>query len=199
MIVLASASPRRAQLLRAAGYNIQVEPASLDESVRPGEAATDYVERIAEEKALAVQRRLLGSGLPGREVPLILAADTCVLVDQQILGKPASYTEFKEMMSALSGRGHWVHSAIALADMRECLVQRVDTRVYFRALSLREIDAYWQTTEPLDKAGGYAIQGYAAAFVERIEGSYSSVVGLPLCETVELLRRKNIEAVWSPV
>ncbi|MFO1408221.1 MAG: Maf family protein [Steroidobacteraceae bacterium] len=182
-IVLASASPRRSELLRQAGVACEVRPVDLDESVRPGESPEAYVRRLAEAKARAAwARRPAGTSEP------VLAADTTVVLDGRVYGKPGDAVEAREMLGRLAGRTHEVHTAVAVvhaggADSRVCT-----SRVTMRAIEPRELDWYCSSDEPYDKAGGYAIQGRAAVFVSRLDGSYSGVMGLPLCETWELLR-----------
>jgi septum formation protein len=173
VLILASASPRRAELLKAAGIEVEVRPASIDEGIDPGEAAEAYARRVASDKARAGV-----AASPGRAV---LAADTVVVVDGEILGKPRDAADARRMLGLLSGRTHEVLTAVALVtpDGRSEAGLAV-TVVEFAALSPREIDWYVATGEPADKAGGYAIQGLASRFVARIEGSYSNVVGLPV-------------------
>jgi septum formation protein len=174
-LVLASASPRRADLLRAAGYDFDVRPADVDERVRAGEGPEPYARRLAEAKALRLGRH---PALP------VLAADTVVVVDGEVLGKPADPDDAARMLRRLSGRVHEVLTAVALIPAGrgpvpvEVAVER--TRVEFRQLVEAEIAGYVATGEPMDKAGAYAVQGRAAGFVRRLEGSYSNVVGLPL-------------------
>jgi septum formation protein len=191
VLVLASGSPRRAELLDQIGVRYRISVADIDETVRAPEAPGDYVLRLAAAKAAAVRDRQRAR-LP------VLGADTTVVVDGAILGKPADLAEARVMLRALSGRVHQVYSAVALATTGTVdeSVQAVGggiatrlsvTDVTFRALSDSEIDAYWETGEPRDKAGGYGIQGRGAVFVARIAGSYSGVVGLPLYETADLL------------
>lgn len=181
-LILASASPRRAQLLGQLGIAFRVLPSDIDESRRAGETPVAYVQRMAAGKARAAQA-LAGVAADA----FVLGADTSVIVDDDVLGKPADARECAAMLRRLSAREHEVLSGIALAR-GAALAQRLSrTRVRFRALADAEIEAYWRTGEPRDKAGGYAIQGLAAAFVERIEGSYSGVMGLPLYDTAALL------------
>lgn len=187
--VLASASPRRAELLRQIGCRFLVAPVDVDEAVIPAEPAVDYVRRIALQKARA---GWLASPLPG--VP-VLAADTAVVVGRDIFGKPAGREQALAMLGRLSGTTHRVLSAVAMvADDRE-LLRCSETQVTFRPLSAEECERYWQTGEPADKAGAYAIQGLGGVFVTAIQGSYSSVVGLPLAETCQLLQAFDI-AWW---
>lgn len=183
-LVLASASPRRAALLDQLGVSYTIDPADIDERERVDEAPNDYVRRIALAKAETV------CGRRGRVEP-VLGADTAVVIDDRIVGKPADFTAAAVILGALSGRWHEVYTGVALVH-RAASVIAVRTRVKFRALESAEIAAYWDTGEPCDKAGAYAIQGIAGAFVERIDGSYSNVVGLPLMETLDLLNRLGI-------
>lgn len=187
-LVLASASPRRSELLRQIGVRFRCRAVHIDETPRPDEAAGEYVRRVALEKARAAQREL------GHDEVLVLGADTAVVVDGRPLGKPADAAHARAMLRQLSGRGHRVLSAVALVGEREA-VRVSDSAVWFRALSDAEIDAYWSTGEPRDKAGGYAIQGLGAVFVERLEGSYSGVMGLPLYETARLLNEFGIQVL----
>ncbi len=171
-LVLASASPRRAVLLAEAGFDFEVAPSDVDESLREGEPAEAYVARVAAAKADAVALRF-----PGR---LVIAADTAVIVDGMILGKPADDVEAERMLRLLSGRVHDVLTAVAAAvdDRRANAVER--SAVAFAALSDEAIATYVRTGEPLDKAGGYAIQGLASAFCRLVSGAYDNVVGLPV-------------------
>jgi septum formation protein len=183
-LCLASVSPRRHELLTQIGVRYLVEAADIDETVRPGERPADYVARMARDKALIVRAR--GMTLP------VLAADTTVVVDELICGKPRGEAECVAMLQRLSGRTHQVLTAVALAG-----VQGVDellsaSAVRFRALSVAECVAYWRGGEPRDKAGGYAIQGHGAVFIEHLSGSYSGVMGLPLFETAQLLHAAGV-------
>jgi septum formation protein len=181
-LILASSSPRRSELLRQVGVAFRVVVADVDESVEPGEAPADYVLRIAHDKVLAVQRRE-AAAMP------VLGADTTVVLDGCILGKPASRAEAAEMLARLSGRTHEVYSAVALARGPHGVDHRLNvTRVTFAQLEPEWIEAYIDTGDPLDKAGAYGVQGRAAAKIARIDGSFSGVMGLPLFETCELLR-----------
>lgn len=189
-IVLASASPRRAELLTQIGllFEVRLPAPPVDETPHAGEAAEAYVERLARAKARAVA---LTS--PGR---VVLAADTTVVLDGAILGKPGDVAEAVAMLLALAGRAHTVCTGVAVAgDGRvESLVAR--TRVRFRPVDRAEAEAYARTGEGADKAGGYGIQGIGAIFAEAIEGSYSTVVGLPLVETERLLRAAGVDT-WA--
>nr|WP_207037322.1 Maf family protein [Salinicola sp. DM10] len=183
---LASASPRRRELLASIGIAVEVAPADIDESRGSDETPETFVSRLAREKALAGHA---GSALP------TLGADTVVVCDDEVFGKPRDLAHARTMWRALSGREHRVLSAVALMGPRGLLECRVVTRVWLRTLSEAEMAAYWATGEPADKAGGYAVQGRAAIFVERLEGSYSAVVGLPLHETAELLEAQGIRVL----
>jgi septum formation protein len=187
-LILASASPRRQILLQQAGIVFRKQVAEIDETPLDNEAAEDYVMRLALEKARAVRQHSDTGGLP------VLGADTAVVVDGRLLGKPESLAHAREMLQLLSGREHQVMTAVALVREREA-VQLSMSRVWFRPLSEKEIDAYWRTGEPQDKAGAYAIQGVGAIFIERLEGSYSGVMGLPLYETGQLLQDFDIHVL----
>lgn len=178
-IVLASASPRRAELLHAAGFAFTVEPVDVDESVLPGEAPETYVRRLACAKAQAGAARQ-----PGQTV---LGADTIVVIDGQILGKPRDDAEAARMLAALSGRVHHVYTAVAVTNGRVVCDDVDVSAVSFGALTPEDVAAYVASGEPRDKAGAYAIQGRASRFVQRLEGSYSGVVGLPVAVVHRLL------------
>lgn len=188
-IVLASASPRRAELLRQMGLSFSVSPVDVDETPRPDEPAVTYVERLAREKAKA--------GFARAEHPdcLVIGSDTSVVLAGAILGKPRDVADAAAMLAGLSGKIHKVMTAVALAGRQGCSVRLVVTDVRFRVLSEVEIDAYCQTGEPMDKAGAYGIQGKGGIFVDGLWGSYSAVVGLPLNETAALLTEAG-EPVW---
>ena len=178
-LYLASASPRRRELLAQIGVSFRVLPSSVDESVLPAEQPEHYVERLARAKAMA-GRALL----PVDADVLVLGADTSVVLDGRILGKPEDRDDARQMLQALSGREHQVLTAIALAGREGCAARLVVSRVTFRAITPTEVQAYWATGEPVDKAGGYAVQGLAAIFIKQLQGSYSAVVGLPNCRTI---------------
>lgn len=179
-LILASASPRRADLLTAAGFVFDVVPVELDERVRPGEPPDTYVGRLALEKARHVARRNPGT--------VVIGADTSVIVDGQILGKPTDDADAEAMLRMLSGRVHAVLTGIAVVrDEREAS-DTVSTEVRFLQLSADEMSWYVASGEPRDKAGAYAVQGLASRFVERIDGSYSNVVGLPVATVYRLLK-----------
>lgn len=188
-LILASSSPRRQELLTQIGVPFSVQVPAIDETPLVGEAPPAYVQRMAEEKARAVLAQQAGD-------VCVLAADTSVIVDGLILGKPADAADAKAMLRRLSGREHQVLSAIAVADQSRLNSHVVSCKVAFRTLTDAEIDAYWLTGEPRDKAGSYAIQGLGAVFVQAIHGSYSAVVGLPLAETAALLGEFAI-ACWQ--
>ncbi|MGQ0503762.1 MAG: Maf family protein [Myxococcaceae bacterium] len=186
--VLASASPRRQELLARLGVPFSVDVASTDEGVRSGERPHDYVRRVAEEKATTVAER--------HPDALVLAADTSVVLGRSILGKPKNAEDAKVMLTRLSGVTHRVLTAVALAGAsRDGIL--VSTEVDFRPLSAEEVEWYVRTGEPMDKAGSYAIQGTGGFFVKAIRGSHSNVIGLPLVETVELLRGGGLKLPWS--
>ena len=191
MIYLASSSPRRAELLRQIGVEFSVHATDIDESRRPGEEAEDYVLRMATTKARVAAREI---GIAGREAA-VLAADTTIALDGDIIGKPADLAECCCILGRLSAREHLVLTAVALATGDEIASRLNRSRVRFRALSASEIEHYCAGSEPMDKAGAYAIQGRAAIFVENLEGSYSSVMGLPLFETAELLKQAGLQAI----
>lgn len=183
-IYLASQSPRRRELLTGIGVDYSVIVADVDETRRSDEPAAAYVQRLAAEKVIAGWQRATALGMEPRPV---LGADTTVAVDGDVLGKPADFDEARAMLRRLSGRSHQVLTGVALSDGVRTEVALSATTVRFCTLDDDDIDAYWASGEPCDKAGAYGIQGLGAVFVERIEGSYSGVVGLPLFETARLL------------
>ena len=187
-LILASASPRRRELLAQIGIRHVVKAVDVDETPLPGEQPAAYVERVAAEKSLLC---LNDSPL---DLP-ILAADTSVICDGHILGKPEDLQHAIEMLSRLSGRNHQVYSAVSLRvdDTHWQALSISDVR--FRQLSHQEIVSYWHTGEPCDKAGAYAIQGLASIFIESITGSFSGVMGLPLFETAQLLSQAGIDII----
>ena len=184
-LILASASPRRRELLAQLGIGCRVVPAGIPEQHQQGETPEVYVQRIAAEKSLEVQTREDGR-LP------VLAADTEVVLDGRIFGKPRDQAHASEMLGRLSGRDHTVFSAVSLRHGANHWTALSVSTVRFRIITADEIDAYWRTGEPCDKAGAYAIQGLGAVFVERLTGSFSGVMGLPLHETAELLSRVDL-------
>jgi septum formation protein len=185
---LASASPRRRQLLELIGVPHVVTPADIDETPRAAEAASAYVTRLASEKAAAVRGQY--PDLP------VLAADTTVHVGGAILEKPHSEADCVRMLSLLSGRKHQVYTGLCVLSGAGPGLDCIETEVEFRRISRDEMSAYWASGEPQGKAGAYAIQGFGAVFVEKITGSYTNVMGLPLFETAQVLRSHGI-AVWN--
>lgn len=187
-LVLASASPRRHRLLREAGFDFRVVPPDVPEALHPGEAPETCAQRLAADKALAVAARVDGSSC-------VLAADTLVVVDGEVLGKPRDADEAQRMLRLLAGRTHRVLTGVAVVvaalDRRERCV--VESRVRMRPVSAEEARAYAATGEPLDKAGGYAVQGSGGRFVSSIEGSRSNVIGLPLESVLPLLEALGVE------
>jgi len=193
-VVLASQSPRRRDLLDLIGVRHSVRPADIDETVRPGEAPDAYTERLAREKARAVAER--------EPDAVVIAADTTVVIDGDILGKPSDEAEARDMVRRLAGRTHEVYTGIAVRrgghgarGTEAAAVERV--AVTFRALSDDDVFAYVATREPMDKAGAYGIQGYGATIVERIDGDYFAVMGLSLVRTVALLRAVGIDYAFG--
>lgn len=184
-IILASASPRRQELLDQIKVTYRVNPVDLDETPLPNETPVDYVQRLAAEKSAACIAQL-GDSLP------VLAADTAVVLEGVIMGKPKDRDDAVAMLRQLSGKMHRVYSAISLRGREHGQAISI-TEVTFRLLTESEIAVYWQSGEPVDKAGSYAIQGRGGVFVESINGSFSGVVGLPLFETAELLSKQGIE------
>lgn len=186
MLILASASPRRQELLAQTGLSFTVAPANINEDLLPNETAAAYVQRLAEEKAQAIWNA--NQAADSVDDPLIvLGADTCVVCDGRILGKPTDTADARRMLELLSGRTHAVLTGLAVISNRK-IVRHVEiTQVMFNQLDDREIVQYIASGEPLDKAGGYAIQGFAARWIPRIEGCYFNVVGLPIARTISLL------------
>lgn len=186
--ILASGSPRRAEILRNAGFDFEILPADVDESVRPGESAADYVRRLAEEKARAAAQKLAATSDSNSGV--VVAADTVVVVENEILGKPASPDDARAMLRQLSGRTHEVLTGLAVLSPQGSEVQLVveSTRVTFARMTDREIEEYIASSEPFDKAGAYAIQARGGKFITRIEGCYFNVMGLPLARLYSILR-----------
>jgi septum formation protein len=180
-IILASRSPRRAELLTAAGIAFEVLAADIDESPLAAEAPDDYVERLAIAKAGAV--------LALRPESRVLGADTTVTIDGQILGKPVDNADAVRMLHLLSGRAHLVHTGVALVSARGIQSAVDTTRVWFDVMTDEDISWYVKTGEPVDRAGAYAIQGFASRFIPRIEGSYSNVVGLPVAMVSSILKK----------
>ncbi len=180
-LVLASGSPRRKELLAQLGYDFEIVIPDIEEAKQTDEQAHDYVLRLSLEKAQA------GLAL-AKPDSVILGSDTVVVCDDKVLEKPASFADAKRMLSCLSGRGHQVMTAVSLVSAQQQHSVVVTTDVWFKPLTDEEIEQYWQSGEPCDKAGSYGIQGLGGRFVTRIEGSYHSVVGLPLFETDQLIQ-----------
>lgn len=191
-LLLASASPRRRDLLRQIGIEPEVLPAHVDESRLAGEAPVAYVSRLARLKAESVW-----NALPAARRQTVLAADTAVVLGNDILGKPLDRQQGLDMLARLSDRTHEVVTSVAVKTARALELRVNVSQVTFRALQRAECEAYWDTGEPLDKAGGYAVQGRAAVFIRSLSGSFSGVMGLPLFETAELLRAAGIDPLTS--
>ncbi len=187
-LILASASPRRLALLQQIGVRVKVKAAHIDESRQAGESGPGFVKRLAQEKALSVFNR--------QEQLPVLAADTVIVLEQTIYGKPKNTNDAKRILKALSGKTHTVTTGTAIVYKQKTAFAVVSTRVRFSELADRQIDAYCASGEPIGKAGAYAIQGLGAALVAEIRGSYSNVAGLPLYETSLLLRKANID-IWK--
>jgi septum formation protein len=186
MLILASASPRRRELLTQTGLKFTVAAANLNEDLLPNEAAAAYVQRLAEEKAQAIWS--MHSSSHTLDDPLmVLGADTCVVCDGHILGKPVNSADARRMLELLSGRTHAVLTGLAVVAGKKIVRDVEVTQVTFNQLSDSEIAGYIASGEPLDKAGAYAIQGFAARWIPRIEGCYFNVVGLPIARTIALL------------
>ena len=186
-LVLASQSPRRREMLAALGFELELRPADVDETVVPGEPAREYALRLAREKARAV----------GRAVDPVVAADTAVVLDGEILGKPRDDGDARRMLRALSGRRHEVLSAVCVRFGGHELAEAVTSVVVLDPLSDAFVDWYVASGEPRDKAGAYAVQGLAGAAVRRVEGSVTNVIGLPLAETLALLSRAGVRLPWE--
>jgi septum formation protein len=198
VLILASASPRRRELLAQAGLQFKVSAANLNEDLLENEAAAAYVQRLAEEKAQAIWNDHQSLDTP--EDPLVvLGADTCVVVDGHILGKPTDSADARRMLELLSGRTHAVLTGIAVVTARKVVRDLDITQVTFNCITDSEIAGYIVTGEPLDKAGAYAIQGYAARWIPRIEGCYFNVVGLPIARTIALLAEADSVLAATPV
>jgi len=188
-LILASASPRRLELLEQIGVRAETLPVDLDERVLPDELPREFVRRLACEKAQAGFARSQGNR-PA------LGSDTAVVLNGRIMGKPVDKADAAEMLQALSGQVHQVMTAVAVTDGQRTAVDVVVTDVHFNDITSAQAQAYWASGEPCDKAGGYGIQGLGAIFVRHISGSYSAVVGLPLSETATLLSDFNVP-VWQ--
>jgi septum formation protein len=192
-IILASASPRRRELLEQIGIRFEVQTADVDETPLLGESAEALVERLAKAKAEAVWN--VRRGVPHTPVLPVLGADTLGLFEGELLVKPNSFADAQRMLRRMSGNWHEIFTAIALTTANGTQVQVNRSKVKFRSVTDMEILAYWETGEPQDKAGAYAIQGRGAVFIERLEGSYSGVMGLPLFETAQLLATASIKTL----
>lgn len=190
-VVLASASPRRQALLQQIGIACQQQAMDVDERQLSGEDPVAYVQRLARMKAEACWQRDAGM-----QSAVIVAADTVVVVDGRVLGKPVDRADGLRMLASLSGRRHTVSTGVAVLSAQGMSLACVSTRVTMAAINEREAEAYWATGEPADKAGAYGIQGLGAVFVQGIEGSYSAVVGLPLMETAALLAQHGVP-LWQ--
>ena len=190
-VILASQSPRRRELLTLVGIAFEVRPADIDESPLPDERPAPHAERLAREKAGAIARRDPGA--------LVIAADTIVVIDGDILGKPRDAADAGRMLGRLRGREHRVLTAVAVARGEAVASRVVEVRVWFRDLDAAEIAAYVATGEPMDKAGAYGIQGYGATIVERIDGDYFAVMGLPLVTVVDLAREVGASYAFGPL
>jgi len=186
-LILASQSPRRAELLQQIGISFTATPAEIDETPVGGESPEDFVRRMAVSKAQMIHAQ--------HPQDIVLGSDTAVVLHGRILGKPDNREHAIEMLLSLSGREHRVLTGVAVVHA-ETEYAVSDNRVLFRDITLEEAERYWESGEPSDKAGGYAIQGHGAVFIERIEGSYSGIMGLPLFETAQLLARAGV-TVWS--
>ncbi len=185
-LLLASASPRRREILTQIGVQFSVQEHTVDEVHLPGESPESYVQRLALEKAQSVQSQQSADALP------VLGSDTIVVCGGEILGKPKDKEDARRMLKLLSGRQHQVFSAVAMCLRARHEIVLVRTEVSFKPLTDQEIEAYWQTKEPLGKAGAYAIQGLGGMFVTAMTGSYSGVVGLPVYETSQLLHKFGV-------
>ena len=188
-LILASQSPRRKELLTQLGYQFTTQVADIDETPLPNETPQDYVLRLAKQKAQVIFQSLSGTEQANS---IVLGSDTCVVTGDTILGKPEDEAQCISMLEQLSGGNHQVLTSIAAINEQSILSDVVTTEVYFKPLTLNEIKRYWQTGEPCDKAGSYAIQGIGGQFVTKINGSYSAVVGLPLYETAQMLATLGI-------
>ena len=187
-LILASASPRRRELLEGLGLSFEIRPARGEERPTPGLSGAETAKALSRAKCAEVAAAAAAEDI-------IIAADTVVVLDGAILGKPRDTADAKRMLTALSGREHWVYTGVTVARGGETIAQAEGTAVHFRPLTEREIDAYIATGEPMDKAGAYGIQGRAALFVESIHGDYFNVVGLPLCRLGEMLKELGVSLI----
>jgi septum formation protein len=189
MLVLASASPRRRELLRNAGFTFEVQPADIPETPQPGESPNDCAERLAQEKALSVAQR--------RPLDIVLGADTIVVVDGQQLGKPSDAADATRMLRMIAGRDHRVITGVCLVVGGKQSVASETTRVVVSEIAEEEIADYVASGEPMDKAGAYAIQGIASRWITKIEGDYGNVVGLPVALVFRMLREQGFDVSLS--
>lgn len=180
--ILASASPRREELLQQIGLQFLVRPSDIDERLVDAERPDDYVRRLAIEKAR----------VQSAQDQVVIAADTIVLIDDSILGKPVDQAQGLDMLMRLSGRSHQVMTGVALAGPGGLITRTVVSTVRFKAFDRLFAERYWATGEPKDKAGSYGVQGLGAVFIEHLEGSYSNVMGLPLFETAQMLEKMGV-------
>lgn len=184
-LILASQSPRRKAFLTQLGYHFESMSPDIDESLKTAETPSEYVTRLALEKAQCIAAK-------SPSTTVVVGSDTCVVYQQRILGKPENLQQCREYLSLLSGNTHQVYTGVSAVQGQLSKTIVVCTQVEFDEISNAEIDAYWRSGEPKDKAGAYGIQGIGGQFVKAIQGSYSAVVGLPLCETKQLLKHFNI-------
>jgi septum formation protein len=193
-LILASASPRRAEIMRSAGFVFETIPAGVDETRKGGEAPADYVRRLADSKARTAAKKIAGSEVT--KTTIVIGADTVVVLEGEILGKPCGKTEARAMLHRLAGRSHEVHTGMALLRLPDGAARILEevTLVDFAPMTEREIDDYVATGEPAGKAGGYAIQGFGGRFVRRVSGSYFNVMGLPVARLYEELLAMGVEA-----
>jgi septum formation protein len=193
-LILASGSPRRAEIMRGAGFVFEACAAKVDEARHTGEAPADYVRRLAQEKARSAAAKFPEAG--SQETTVIIGADTVVVLEGEILGKPAGAAEARAMLNRLSGRSHEVHTGMALLRLPDGAMRILEevTLVEFAPMTAREIEDYVASGEPCDKAGAYAVQGLGGRFVRRLGGSYFNVMGLPVARLYEELKAMGIEA-----
>ena len=189
-LVLASSSPRRYELLKQLGIEARIHPVDIDETPAVGEAVIELVDRLARQKAEKGE-------LETPEQFPVLGSDTVGLLDGKALLKPKDYADAERMLLSMSNRWHEIHTSVALIYQGECYQKTAKSRVRFRSISRSEIYSYWQTGEPQDKAGAYAVQGLGAVFIQRIEGSYSAIMGLPLFETAQLLQEAGLPSILA--
>ena len=197
-LILASQSPRRKNLLAQLGYQFTTMSADIDESVQSNEQPKDYVVRLAKEKAITIfSAPSMQHSMQQQSNIIVLGADTSVVIDGDILGKPTDEADCISTLLRLSNKQHQVLTAIAAISADQVISTLVETQVQFKSITIEEIKEYWRTEEPCDKAGSYAIQGIGGQFVTTINGSYSAVVGLPLYETVQLLAQVGLPSSLS--